>query len=86
MADKNKENAYYDFLKMVKRSWTWAKLSIEERDRFVSNIFADDFQGRYEQRLQGYSKCYALYLYGLGYNDSPRWRATEAECAEMPLF
>lgn len=82
---KEKTEAYYDFLKGVRRSWTWGRLTPDERGRFVSNIFEDDFKGSYEQRKQGYMQCYMFYLYGLGYNDSPTWRAGEPE-EENPLF
>lgn len=85
MGKKNKEDAYSDFMNMIIRSWTWGKMSVKERCRFVDAICQYDIKGSYEQRHMCYRLCYSLYLKGLGY-DGATWRATKAEPEEMPLF
>lgn len=75
---QEKENAYSDFFYTVTLSWTWGRLTVEERDRFTSAMKtrARDIKGSYLQRRNAYSACYEMFLEGLGY-EPIGWREPE---------
>ncbi len=79
---KNKESAVFDFLSMIVKSWTWAKLTAEERKRFTSevNIWEDagKIKGSYESRYETVHIMYSMFLAALGYQPIG-WRETEKQ-------
>lgn len=84
MTEKIKENATQDFLEMIKHSWTWNKLTKEEKDQFEKgwHIVVDCWsgsdraiKGSYHDRWTTLQAMYHMFLRGIGYdNDNPRWR------------
>lgn len=69
---RNKEEARSVFINIVLHSWTYGKMTAEERKRCLT-IFDDDVKGSFEQRMEIYHKIYAAFLTGLGY-DGFEWR------------
>lgn len=72
---KIKENAKSDFLKMIFKSWTWARLTDQEKVKFVDLISNDNYNisGNYLQRYNAYNFGYFAFLQGLGYKPTG-WR------------
>ena len=74
---KNKENAQADWIDMISKSWTWAKLTEKERKQFKGLLehpcSAVVIKGNYEQRWEACEALYHTYLEGLDY-DSLHWR------------
>lgn len=74
---KNKENALQDFLKMIKSSWTYDRLTENEKKRlleFYTNININDkLKGTYENRWQTLYMTYHAFLIALDYQLT-NWR------------
>jgi len=74
---KQKENAIQDWTDMIKKSWTWARLTEKEKDTFIELLShpcsAVVIKGDYEQRWESCEALYHTYLEGLGYNPL-NWR------------
>lgn len=72
MPNKIKENAMNDFLEMIKKSWTYQKLSEKEviklNDAFQWCIDQKMIFGSYKQRMNILQCIYNSFLNGLGYN------------------
>ena len=61
-------NAVEDYLeRVVTKSWTWKKLTVEERQRFLGMDVFDRIKGNDDTRIQWLSTIYLAYLTGLGY-------------------
>jgi len=79
---KDKNLAQQDWLEMISHSWTWQKLTVEERAKFVA-LFAHPqstavMKGNYEQRYEACQALYYTFLAALGYADDPmNWRDSE---------
>ncbi len=79
---KDKNLAQQDWLEMISHSWTWQKLTVEERAKFVA-LFAHPqsnavMKGNYEQRYEACQALYYAFLVALGYADDPmNWRDSE---------
>jgi hypothetical protein len=62
---------------MIKQSWTWAKLTEKEREKFSELLehpcSAVVIKGNYEQRWEACEALYHTYLEGLEY-DPLHWR------------
>ena len=75
--NKNKENAQADWTDMIIKSWTWAKLTNEEKNKFRGELNKGITQkiisGTYKQRLAILSALYSMFLEGCGYNGG-NWR------------
>ena len=56
----------------IKKSWTWERLTPEERKRFDA-VNIDRIKGSKKQRLEAICAIYTAFLAGVGY-DSPTWR------------
>ena len=78
MTEKIKENATQDFLDMIFKSWTWAKMTKEEKDIFIEQInhirSKEAIKGTYQQRWIVLQALYGMYLQGIGYGNNPKWR------------
>lgn len=74
---KDKNLAKQEYLEMIKQSWTWAKLTEKEREKFSELLehpcSAVVIRGNYEQRWEACEAIYHTYLEGLGY-DPLHWR------------
>lgn len=81
-----KENALDIFYKNIKQSWTYEKLTIEERNRFEKVIFSVQIQnclkGTYGQRYEILNSIYHSFLMALDYTPIG-WRE---ESESIPLF
>lgn len=80
--NKNKEEAVFDFVNMISKSWTWDKMSTREQERFgeilehpCSSVV---IKGNYKQRWEACEALYHTYLEGLGY-DPLHWREKSKE-------
>lgn len=63
-----KENALKDWIAMVKKSWTWAKLTEEEKQEYLELLNNRDFKkASYNTRYAIFQCCYDAFLIGLGY-------------------
>ena len=72
MIDKNR--ALDDFMEMTEGSWSWQRLTEEEKKRFKSKVlFHTILFGDYRQRYKILNNVYNAYLIGLGY-DPMGWR------------
>ena len=74
---KDKNLAKQDYLEMIKKSWTWAKLTEKEREKFLELLehpcSAVVIRGNYEQRYDACEALYHTFLEGLNY-DPLEWR------------
>lgn len=70
--NKNKENAQADWTDMIIKSWTWAKLTNDEKNKFGDELNKEIIQkiisGTYRQRWKILNALYAMFLEGCGYN------------------
>ena len=75
--NKNKENAQADWTAMIIKSWTWAKLTNEEKNKFGDKLNKEITQkiisGTYKQRVAILNALYSMFLEGCGYNGGT-WR------------
>lgn len=78
--NKQKENAYDNFMKMIKDSWTYKKMTYEEiqtlKCTLLSSITEEACIGSYDHRFNILNAIYNAYLYGIGYNGW-NWRSEE---------
>ena len=79
--DKQKENARRDFIEMIRHSWTWNRMTEDEKrhctDTFFSTASAEAIKGNYDTRYNICHAIYSAYLNGLGY-DGGFWREPTA--------
>lgn len=77
---KNKENAMKDWIENIKKSWTWEKLTQEERNRFIKLINSYGaklvVKGSYNDRYLILQALYHSFLTALNYNPT-NWREEE---------
>ena len=77
MNNKNKDNVFTDYLEMIKKSWTYARMTKEEREKIqeilTSGRIKEDIKGTYQQRWQALNALYYAFLIGIGY-DNADWR------------
>ena len=78
--EKIKENVIIDFKKMVFNSWTFDRMTPEERQKLFEtfdNIQTEKaLKGTYTQRWQILQAIFTSFLNGLGYNGF-NWREKE---------
>lgn len=72
------------FQNIIKNSWTWRRLTEEEKQRFVNLEAVNRIEGNKDVKEQWLFTVYAGFLAGLGY-DGLRWREAEEE-KEEPFF
>lgn len=82
---QNKQNTINKYMTMINHSWTWARLTKEEQDKFINWIYADRFissiNGTEKQRWAILNNYYCMFLEGVGYKPIG-WREAE----DAPLF
>ena len=78
----SKESAVFDFLAMISKSWTFARMTEAEKSRckdlFFSAPSENALKGDYKTRWKVCQAIYNSYLYGLGY-DGFLWRETDEQ-------
>lgn len=68
MKRQNTSTAVPDYIENVlKKSWTWARLTEEERQRFLSMEVFDEIKGNDRTRIEWLHTIYEAYLTALGY-------------------
>lgn len=72
------------FQRVIKKSWTWERLTDEERKRFIYMTVFDEIKGNDRMRTEWLRTIYSAFLVGVGYTDFG-WRETEEE-KELPKF
>ena len=82
---RDKEQAFDRFLEVIRKSWTYLKMTEAEQEAVYHCLARAQVFGTYEQRYQTYCEIYNAFLTALGY-DGAGWRATEEERATMPRF
>ena len=72
-----------DYCNMIFQSWTWERLTKEEKNKFLDFIydFKKGIKGTYKQRWDQLNLLYHSFLLGLGYKPIG-WREEE----EKPTF
>jgi hypothetical protein len=82
---QNKQNTINEYMAMINQSWTWARLTKEEKDKFVNCLYEDRFittiNGTKKQRWAILNNYYCMFLKGVGYKPIG-WRETE----DVPQF
>ena len=80
--DKIKENAKYNFNDMIQKSWTFNKLTKEERETWHHIITSPQLEqalkGGYDTRWHILQVVYSSFLAGVGYNGA-NWRENERQ-------
>lgn len=72
------------FQNVIKKSWTWNRLTDEEQKRFVDMNVFDKIKGNDKTRMEWLHTIYHSFLCALGYK-AIGWRETEEE-KEIPQF
>lgn len=70
------------FQNIIKKSWTWQKLTQEEQQRFIDMDVFDKIKGTDKQRVEWLITIYTAFLSALGYKPIG-WRE---EDEEIPMF
>lgn len=80
---RTKENALLHHLSMDCQSWTFARLTQEEKESCVNALLWADHQGiikgNFETRWFIMSAIYHAFLSGTGYHDPLHWRENEED-------
>ena len=82
MTQKNKDNAILDFQEMINHSWTWAKLTKEEKAQWFDGLETithwtnKAVKGTYQDRWNMLQALYHIFLNGVGYTNW-NWRESE---------
>ena len=63
---------------VIKKSWTWQKLTQEEKEKFIAMSVFDSIKGADKMRAEWLSTIYTAFLVGLGYTPIG-WGASESE-------
>lgn len=69
------------FQNVIKKSWTWNRLTKEEQKRFVNMNVFDEIKGNDKTRIEWLNTIYESFICALGY-EPICWRETE----EVPKF
>lgn len=64
------------FQNVIKKSWTWEKLTEEERKRFINMNVFDRIKGNDKTRVEWLNTIYESFLSALGYK-CIGWRETK---------
>ena len=72
------------FQRVIKKSWTWERLTDEERKRFIDMTVFEEIKGSNKTRTEWFCSIYIAFLCGVGYTPIG-WRETQEE-KQMPKF
>lgn len=70
------------FQNVIKKSWTWEKLTQEERQRFIDMDVFDKIKGRDQTRIEWLNTVYQSFLAALDFVPIG-WRETEENTPEF---
>ena len=68
MAKKYSNAVENYFQNVIKKSWTWARLTEEEKQRFINMNVFDDIKGNDQTRIIWLCTIYQSFLSALEYN------------------
>lgn len=85
MAQKLDEVTNKFFQNIIKTSWTWQRLTEEEKSRFENLDIFCEIRGTKDMREQWLFTIYVSFLSGLGY-DGWHWHWRDEEKTETPMF
>lgn len=75
---KNKNFVFTDFLEMIRNSWTYDRMTEEEKNKIHCILLdyrtTDNIKGTYRQRWDALNALYHAFLIAIDYN-GPEWRA-----------
>ena len=74
--DALEDVVYNYFENVISKSWTWQRLTDDERKRFESCIDFSKIKGTARQRVEMLNMVYAAFLQGVGYKPIG-WREAE---------
>ena len=74
--DALEDVVYNYFENVISKSWTWQRLTDDERKRFESCIDFSKIKGTARQRVEILNMVYAAFLQGVGYKPIG-WREAE---------
>lgn len=81
-----KENATGKFIEMIKKSWTYNRMTEKEKDLCILCFScARGIRGTARQRWDSLHDIYSAFLAGLDYSPFG-WRETDEEKANNPKF
>ena len=79
---RTKENALLHHLAMDCRSWTFARLTQEEKERYIDFLLwannSGVIKGTFDARFEIMSAIYSAFLIGTGYHGGCTWREEAA--------
>ncbi len=76
---QNLDNATNEYFQnVIKNSWTWERLTEEEKQRFTNLDIFNEIKGNRDTRERWLFTIYVGFLAGCGYDDFG-WRETEEE-------
>lgn len=79
---KKYSNAVEDYFQnVIKKSWTWDRLTEEEKQRFIDMDVFDKIKGNNATRIEWLNTIYHSFICALGYQPI-NWRDTE----DVPKF
>lgn len=84
--ERNKENAFSDFMEMTRNSWTYGRMTEDEKKRLAKAFEWVDccgLVGTYKQRFAILHIAYNAFLQGIGYTNY-NWREPNPD--EIPAF
>lgn len=64
----DKETAKNEFMEMIEKSWTWARLTSAEKLRFCQVMDGAKISGSFDQRWRQLQSIYDAFLIALDYN------------------
>ena len=80
--DKSKFDSLMDFERIISQSWTWERMTKQEKHDCISMLedpcSIKAYKGTYDQRISILNALYNAYLVGLGYKDG-FWREQTEE-------
>ena len=81
--EKIKENIIQDFQKMIYKSWTYNKMTPQEKHQWAEVLdhlqITNTLKGTYNQRWEILQACYHSFLLALNYNWNWRKEKNEIE-------
>ena len=83
MRERTKENAIYNYIEMTRDSWTFDRMTADEKKRCIEALKYSNVKGPYNTRWDALHAVYFAFLLGVGYT-GPTWR--EPAGSEKPLF
>ena len=82
MNDETKNAVYNYFNTVIVNSWTWERLTDDEKERFKTCIDFSRIGGSQQQRVKVLNMVYSAFLHGVGY-ETTAWRETDPEAPQF---